>query len=326
MHRDSAYQSISVVLPTYRRPQMLSRCLAALCNQTTPPLEICVGRRVNDLESAAVLTEFIHRSNHVVREAIVPDNGNLVASLNAALDMTTGNLVALTDDDAEAPCDWLEHFTPYFSVPEVGAVGGLDIQPPNPGQENTVGKLQWFGRVTGNHHLGFGAAREVDLLKGVNCCFRGQLLREIGFDARLRGAGNVTHWEMHLCFAFLRHGYRLIYDPSIWLDHHVAVRHDGDVNARGGFERLSFEDSVFNYYLAMIEHLPPARRLVFRIWQASIGTRSEPGWLQLPRLVARGGKPSEVWERYRATRSGISMAKRTVKETAQVNKPVMMSR
>jgi len=326
MNRDSSSPSISVVLPTYRRPEMLRRCLAALCNQTTTPTEICVGRRANDLESATVLNEFAQRSLGIIRDAIVPDDGNLVASLNAALAITTGNLVALTDDDAEAPCDWLERFHPYFLVPDVGGVGGLDIQPPNPGKAKVVGKLQWFGRIIGNHHLGFGAARDVDLLKGVNCCFRGQLLRDIGFDTRLRGAGNVTHWEMHLCFAFLRRGFRLIYDPSIWLDHHVAARHDGDVNARGGFERLSFEDSVHNYYLAMIEHLPPARRLLFRIWQSSIGTRSEPGLLQIPRLIAESRNPKQVWDRYLATRSGISMAKRNRQEMVPDNKPAIVRR
>lgn len=32
--------------------------------------------------------------------------------------------------------------------------------------------VQWFGRVIGNHHLGTGGVREVDILKGVNMSFR----------------------------------------------------------------------------------------------------------------------------------------------------------
>jgi len=306
--REVNLPTISVVLPTYRRPEMLRQCLEALCKQTDMPIEIYVGRRANDAESGKVLAEYSRRSQGIVREAVVPNDANLVVSLNAALTETTGDLVALTDDDAEAPPEWLAKLRQSFCSEDIGGVGGLDIQPPNPGAAAVVGKVQWFGRVIGNHHLGFGEARDVDLLKGVNCCFRGSLLREIGFDRRLRGAGNVTHWEMHLCFAIRRMGLRLVYDPSIWLDHHVAPRHDGDVNDRGVFSRLPFEDSVHNSFLAVMEYLPTSRRFVFRFWQALVGTRAEPGLIQVLRLAVLGTNPAAIWERFCGTRRGISMA------------------
>lgn len=313
MCRELKASTISVVLPTYRRPEMLRQCLEALCKQTHMPIEVSVGRRANDAESAKVLAEYSQLSRGIVQDVVVPNDANLVVSLNAALTQTTGDLVALTDDDAEAPPEWLTKLRQSFSGHNIGGVGGLDIQPSNHGRAAVVGKVQWFGRVIGNHHLGFGEARDVDLLKGVNCCFRGSLLREIGIDTRLRGAGNVTHWEMQLCFTIRRMGLRLVYDPKIWLDHHVAPRHDGDVNDRGGFSRLPFEDSVHNSCLAMMEYLPPSRRIVFRFWQALVGTRVEPGLVQALRLAVLGNNPSAVWERVCATRHGISMASQSRK-------------
>lgn len=297
--------TVSVVLPTYRRPEMLRLCLAALTRQTLAPLEICVGRRVDDAESAEVLAEFGLLTRGVVREAVVGADGNLVTSMNAALALTTSELVALTDDDAEAPADWLKRLASYFSDATIGGVGGRDWQPRERWNEREVGVLRWWGKVVGNHHLGIGPPRDVELLKGVNCCFRGAWLRSIGFDERLRGTGNVSHWEMHLCFAARRVGSRLVYDPSITVDHHIADRLDGDVNARGGFDRNSFQDGAFNGSLALLEHLPSTRRRAFRFWQFWLGTRSDPGVAQAVRLLLLGRPVREVIDRLCATRRAM---------------------
>jgi GT2 family glycosyltransferase len=290
---------------------MLRLCLAALMRQTHPPIEVCVGRRVNDAEPAAVLAEFAERSGGVVREAVVPADGNLVASMNAALALTTGDLVALTDDDAEAPPDWLQRLATYFDDPTVGGAGGRDDQPVERWEEPEVGVRKWWGKVVGNHHLGAGPPRDVDLLKGVNCCFRGAWLRGVGFERSLRGAGNVSNWEMFLCFRLRHEGQRLVYDPALRLDHHIGPRHDGDVNARGGFERASFIDGVHNGCLSLLCFSSSPRRAAYRVWRLFVGTRAEPGLLQVARLVAQGVPAGDALERFFATREGIAEAERT---------------
>ena len=57
------------------------------------------------------------------------------------------------------------------------------------GSRAVVGKLAWFGRLTGNHHLGVGGGREVDVLKGVNMSFRREAIADLRFDQRMRGSG-----------------------------------------------------------------------------------------------------------------------------------------
>ena len=47
-------------------------------------------------------------------------------------------------------------------------------------------ELVWPG--DGKSPFRRGAARDVDFLKGVNWAFRGELLRGLGIDPRLRGA------------------------------------------------------------------------------------------------------------------------------------------
>jgi GT2 family glycosyltransferase len=266
---------------------LLCKCLDTLLKQTYPACEIIVGRREGDIESAKVLAQYKKRSGGLVRDAVVGCNDNLVASMNAALALSTGSLVALTDDDAEFPCDWLERMVTLFSDPSVGGAGGKDIQVANPGEAATVGLLQWFGRIIGNHHLGIGPVRDVDVLKGVNCCFRGDDLRAIGFDRRLRGIGNVSNWELAVCFAFARRGFRLVFDPSLEIIHHTGPRFDDDTNNRGVFNGASHADSVYNETLLVMEHLSWSRRSAFIAWAMLFGTGATPGLLQLPRVFAR---------------------------------------
>ncbi|HEX8325133.1 MAG TPA: glycosyltransferase [Tepidisphaeraceae bacterium] len=297
--------TVSVLIPSWRRPDELSVCLAALCQQTVPATQVVVAVRDDDDVTHAHL-EQLERSQSVPGgfQKVTVGKVPLTASMNAGLAVTTGDLVALTDDDAEPRADWLERCAATLAAhPDVGGVGGRDWQPHERWDERRVGTVSWFGRVVGNHHLGAGPARDVDLLKGVNACFRGELVRRIGFDLRLRGRGNVTHWELSLCLGVRRAGWRLVYDPSIAVDHRPAVRHDGDVNARGGFDEGSFIDSVHNETLALLEYLRPWQRVAFLTWAAMIGTGSTPGLAQLVRAVVRG-KTAHLPARWHATVKG----------------------
>jgi len=51
----------------------------------------------------------------------------------------------------------------------VGGVGGRDWvyhgTQLEDGARKVIGRVHWFGRVIGNHHLGVGEPREVDVLK-----------------------------------------------------------------------------------------------------------------------------------------------------------------
>jgi cellulose synthase/poly-beta-1,6-N-acetylglucosamine synthase-like glycosyltransferase len=100
--------------------------------------------------------------------------------MNVVLDIASGDIIAFTDDDAAPQMDWLERIEAYFLSDDcIGAVGGGDfvycgIQESwlIEDERKTVSKLQWYGLVTGNHHLGIGEPREVNVLKEVNMSYR----------------------------------------------------------------------------------------------------------------------------------------------------------
>lgn len=294
----AALMDVTVIVPTYRRPLDLARCLAALRVQRHAPAAVLVTLRDDDEEGRALTAE-LASSWDALRPVRVERTG-VVAAMNAALRESTGDLVALTDDDAEPQADWLERIVRAFAEhSDVAGVGGRDDQAGVTGAEAVVGRLQWFGRAIGNHHVGVGPAREVDILKGVNCAFRLSVVRAIAFDERLRGKGAQVHWELALCLAIRRAGWRLLYDPAIRVRHHIGVRHDADQLHRGRFDVAPHEDAVFNETLALAEHFRGIRRVVLIAWTTLVGTAESPGLVQLPRVLMREGRVAV--KRWRAT-------------------------
>ncbi len=299
----------SVLIPTYRRPKDLCRCLTALEAQARPADEVLVVVRATDDETHSFLAGFQHSLSrlHIVTVQVL----GVVAAMSAGLAEAEGDIIALTDDDTAPYPDWLERIEAHFAAdPKVGGVGGRDWQPNDHRSRSVVGKIQWHGRVVGNHHLGVGAAREVDVLKGANCAYRAEPLKQIGFEARLRGGGAQVHWELALGLAIRQAGWKLIYDPAVALDHYPAQRFDADTNLRGIFNAEGIRNSAYNETLVLLSYLPPLRRLAFLLWAFLIGTRSEPGPLQMPRLLARHDQ--HVWSRLCATYAGRSAALQTV--------------
>ena len=306
----------TVIIPTYRRPHDLARCLAALRVQRRPPDAVLVVVRPDDEESRSLVEE-LGSAWSTLRWVSVHRPGQ-IAAMNAGLAQADGDVLAFTDDDAEPLDDWLERIVAVFqSQPDAAGVGGRDEQAGKPACRPRVGLVQWFGRVIGNHHIGVGPARDVDVLKGVNCAYRLSVLRSIGFDERLRGDGAQVHNELSVCLAMRRAGWRLIYDPAIRVRHHVATRHGADQLHRGQFDAAPHEDMVFNETLVLAEHLAGLRRVAFRLWTIAVGTAAEPGLMQLPRVLIREGRAALV--RWRATqrarRRGFAAARYSARRT-----------
>ncbi len=213
-----------------------------------------------------------------------------VQALNMGLANAMMDIVAITDDDAAPHEDWILRLERGFEAdPQIGGVGGRDrmfiggvLQE---GRKRTVGKVPVIGRHVGDHHLGFGRPREVDVLKGVNGAYRAAAIREIGFDTRLLGSGAQVHWEIGLGLALKRAGWKLIYDPEIVVDHFLAKRFDED--QRDSFNPTAMHNEAYNEMFARGEPLSLLNRSALLLWALLIGTRSSPGLVQWARFVTR---------------------------------------
>ncbi len=303
--------TVSVVVPTWRRPDDVARCLRALAGQTRPPDEIIVVTREEDDASrdaarAIALPEGCERILPRIRAP------GVIAALNEGITQARGSVIVLTDDDAEARPDWIARMVSVLATDRgIGGVGGRDWQPHERGDAAVVGRVQWWGRVIGQHHLGAGPPRDVDVLKGVNCAFRAPLLRAIGIDDGLRGDGAQVHWELALCLPMRRAGWRLVYDPAIAVEHHVAARDGDDQVHRGRFAAGPFGDAVHNEARALSHFLGPVRWLMFAVWAGLLGTTAAPGLLAALRLRAQGHAWAwDAWRVARAARAAVRRARR----------------
>lgn len=281
---------ITVLVPTYRRPKDLERCLSALQQQTRSANEVLVTVRDIDIETWAFLETF--NPGFLPLKVLTVTVPGVVAAMNLGFESATGDIISVTDDDAAPHIDWLERIEAHFLADEqVGGVGGRDYvyhgDRLEEGTKAIVGKISWFGRMIGNHHIGTGTAREVDVLKGVNMSFKREALANLRCDERLKGSGAQVHFEMALCFGIKQKGWKLIYDPSVAVDHFPAQRFDED--KRNHFSSEALINQTYNETLILLEYFPPIQQFIYLLWSFLVGTRVSFGIVQVLRFLPDEG-------------------------------------
>ena len=272
---------LSVIVPTYGRPEDLDRCLQGLQQQERLPDEVLLIPQQDDAPTWSLLEKW--RGWPLLKILDCPQKGT-VAQLNLGLDQSTGDVVAFTDDDAVPRRSWLASIEKHFlSSPDLGGVGGRDVVHEQgkilTGDARRIGRVFWYGRIAGNHHIGAKFSPSVDLLKGVNMSFRAAAIGDLRFDVDLRGKGAQIYNEMGFSLAIQRRGWRLLYDPEILVDHYPAKRFDADQRATPTLEAL--EDRAFNLYLCLRRHMRRGmRRHLALLWAFTVGTKDSPGALR----------------------------------------------
>jgi glycosyltransferase involved in cell wall biosynthesis len=296
----------SVLIPTWRRPRSLARCLDALETQTHRPDEVLLVVRDDDAETHGLLAE--RTPDALPIRVAAPPGAGVIVALNAGFEAARGDVVAVIDDDTAPAPDWLARIVECFAAdPGLGGLGGRDrvIGPDGVTEEPrdvVVGRVLPFGRVVGNHHLGRGEIRDADILKGANMALRRAALADIRIDPELRGRGAQPHWEIDLSLALAAAGWRLAYDPRIELDHFPEARRDNEreesMSARERFE------AVHNQTYALLKHLGPGRRAVAIAYALLVGSNADPGPALALLAVLRGRPAGEVLGRMRVATAG----------------------
>jgi glycosyltransferase involved in cell wall biosynthesis len=260
--------------------------LAALEGQALMPDRVVVIVRADDVATLDIANAW--QARLPVRIAEVSRPGQ-VHALNTGLSHCDGGIAAITDDDAAPRRDWTERIAAHFAAdPALGGVGGRDWVhrqgAVETGERHVVGVVRWYGQVIGNHHLGAGPAREVEILKGANCAFRLAAIGPIGFDPRLRGRGAQVHNDMLASLAVKHAGWRLVYDPLVAVDHWPAPRNLGTERGERSSE-IAF-DTAYNQVLALAFLRPALKRAMAVGWEFLVGTADKPGLLWLLKLCA----------------------------------------
>jgi cellulose synthase/poly-beta-1,6-N-acetylglucosamine synthase-like glycosyltransferase len=304
---DKVPQTIGVLIATYHRPTELLRCLAALGKQTLAPNDVLVVVREDDAETIARLNEFALKP--LPLRVITVSRPGTVAARNAGLDACKTDILAIIDDDTSPHIDWLSRVMEDFrNDPSLGGLGGrdrcFDGNAFDDRKESVVGKIQWFGRTIGNHHLGFGGVRDVDVLKGANMSFRSKAIADLRFDTRLKGNGAQPSEDFCFSVAVKSKGWKLAYDPLAVVDHYASQRAEARlyVGVAAIQDDAEFRNFAYNQVVSIWDALSPLRRLAFLVWSSLVGTGVFPGLIQAIRFTPQLGVQS--WRRFLVAQQG----------------------
>jgi GT2 family glycosyltransferase len=266
---------VSIVVPSYRRPERLAGSLTALARQCRPADEIIVVCRREDTATHALAGNAAE-----VRRVEVEAPG-VLAAMRAGARAAVGDCIGFVDDDAEPHEGWLEGILTHLADPRVGAAGGRDIVASQPEHVPTtdVGRLTASGKLIGNHHLGTGPARDVDVLKAANIVFRRSAL---ALPDGLRGEGAQVHFEVATSLWAASQGWRLIYDPGLAVDHFAGPRFDDD--ARWTRSSRATANAAFNFTVCVGTLRPELRRRRLAYGMLA-GDKGAPGLLRAARAL-----------------------------------------
>lgn len=296
----------SVLICTYNRVENLRRCLDALALQDCKPDEVIITVRNDDPATRNFVQDYQTLFPIVTIDMETP---GLIAARNAGIAYCTNDVLCMIDDDTEPHTHWLSQIVrDFIADPLLGALGGRDYCFDGVvfdiGRADVVGKLQWFGRTIGNHHLGHGLIRSVDLLKGANMSFRRKAIETARCDIRLRGKGAQPSEDISLCVAVANQGWTIAYDPRASVSHYLGsrteARHYGGVAPVT--DVVGFRDFAYNEVVGLWGAFTPLQRLAFIMWSSFVGTGVCPGLLQAFRFTP--SLKTNSWKRFMLAQQG----------------------
>lgn len=200
---------VSVVVPTYKRPYLLERCLAALAVQTLDPaeFEIVVADDGPTADTRAMVEQWARRTSESGGPALryMPVDGphGPAAARNRGWRAARGDVIAFTDDDTIPAPDWLAEGLSAFGPGTTAAWGAIEMPLPP---------------VPTDYELDASGLARAEFVTA-NCFCRKQALAEVGgFDERFRLAWRE---DSDLFFNLARIGARIEHAPRARVVHPV---------------------------------------------------------------------------------------------------------
>lgn len=146
---------VSVIVPTFQRPQLLINCLRHLCRQTLnrQQYEVIIVSDGPDILGKQIVAEYKACSSLNIKFLSLPAKKGPAAARNLGWQNANGILIAFTDDDCLPGKKWLENICKHYNNETEIAFTGKVIVPvsdePTDFEMNTKG-LETGDFVTAN--------------------------------------------------------------------------------------------------------------------------------------------------------------------------------
>jgi glycosyltransferase involved in cell wall biosynthesis len=180
---------VSVVIPTYRRPQLLRKCLQALLQQRLDKTqyEIIVVSDGHDAETEKLVKEWEAYTYPALQYIALPYKKGPAAARNLGWLSAKGNIIAFTDDDCIPDVHWLTEITQSCSIDEDVALTGKVIVP--------------ISESPTDYELTTAGLQTADFITANCACTKKALQKAGGFDERF---GMAWREDSDLHFKLLR--------------------------------------------------------------------------------------------------------------------------
>lgn len=287
--------SSSVLIPSLRRPESLKKCLLSLAQQSVLPDEVIVVWQTDDISTKVCVEEIQNQLPYFLKMLHSPE-ANIVLAENCALQASRGEIIFLMDDDAIAPPRWLERHLSFYQNLKVGAVGGpannFDLQGmPYPKRSvNPVGKLSWYGKLSGNmydhvENWKNSPVSEVDHLVGYNMS-----LRRIAFQQfNLNLKPYWQNFELDVCLQVKQKGFQVLFDYGNQVSHfptNPAFNGNRDIQ-----KEIRIYNPAYNYAFILASRSPFYLKPIRLFYLLLVGNVSAPGFLAYWVAMFRFKKP-----------------------------------
>ncbi|NJB68675.1 GT2 family glycosyltransferase [Desulfobaculum xiamenense] len=220
---------VSVIIPFQTPGDYLRQTLDNLALMRGPDFEVILlpDGEMGDFDARCGDADVVVIATGAVSPAIKRDRG---------AERARGAYLAFIDDDAYPAPDWLERAIAHFADPDIGAVAGPQVTPPEDGFWQKVSGAIFVSPLNGSAALRYWpgkAGADVDDWPSVNLIVRAEDFRAVGgFDS--------AYWpgeDTKLCLDLVRRlGRRIRYEPGAVVYHHRRsgfVRHMRQVGNYG---------------------------------------------------------------------------------------------
>jgi GT2 family glycosyltransferase len=220
--------SLSIVIPSHGRPDLLRACLLTVTRHAPASTEIVV---IDDGSPGQVAHSVAAAFPSVRTISLARQRGFCVAA-NRGIFETTGSVVELLNDDTEVTSGWAESALGAFQDPSVAAVAPLVLYPPgdapvtSPPLIDSAGDHYYVGGIAGKR--GHRRPLEATYLRrcrvfgasASSAFFRRAALLEVGAFPESFGA---YFEDVDLAFRLHWAGYHIVYQPDSRVLHHVSA-------------------------------------------------------------------------------------------------------